>query len=156
MNKGRKRSPLTIAILLLVGLFLAYREGALQFPSATTNSERSADSLYEGSQVVAAYQNRQSNVQVEGQGEIVHILPDDTQGSRHQKFILRINDSLTILIAHNIDLAPRVDPISVGDQIAFYGEYEWNQKGGVVHWTHHDPGGRHPDGWLQSHGQRFE
>ncbi|MBW1636133.1 MAG: DUF3465 domain-containing protein, partial [Deltaproteobacteria bacterium] len=65
-----------------------------------------------------------------------------------QKFLVGIAD-LTLLIAHNIDLAPRINSLKEGDTIEFYGEYEWNPKGGIIHWTHHDPGKRHPDGWLR-------
>jgi hypothetical protein len=53
-----------------------------------------------------AFENRQSNLQVSGSGTVIRILPDDTQGRRHQKFILRLLTGQTILIAHNIDLAP--------------------------------------------------
>ncbi|MBW1646295.1 MAG: DUF3465 domain-containing protein [Deltaproteobacteria bacterium] len=105
--------------------------------------------------LLQAFQQRQSNVQVQGRGVIVKVLPDDRRGRRHQRFLVRLDDRLTVLIAHNIDLAPRVAKPAPGQEIAFAGEYEWNRQGGVVHWTHHDPRGRHPDGWLLYQGQKY-
>lgn len=99
--------------------------------------------------LTSAYENRQSNIQVRGSGVVVRILPDDLQGRRHQRFILRLSSDQTILISHNIDIAHRVDALRQGDTVEFFGEYEWNSKGGVVHWTHHDPDGRHEVGWLK-------
>lgn len=103
-----------------------------------------------------AYDNHRSNIQVEGNGTVIRILKDDNQGSRHQKFIIQITSGQTILIAHNIDLAPRINSISKGDQVGFYGEYEWNNKGGVIHWTHKDPKGYHIDGWLTHNGKVYQ
>jgi hypothetical protein len=60
------------------------------------------------------------------------------------------------LIAHNIDLAPRVAQLNTGGTILFYGEYEWNEKGGVIHWTHHDPDNRHINGWLKHGGKTYQ
>ncbi len=105
--------------------------------------------------IVAAARNRQSDVQVLGQGRVVRVLQDDNQGSRHQRLIVEIEPGLTVLIAHNIDLAPRA-PVRKGDLLRFFGEYEWNERGGVIHWTHHDPQGRHPDGWLELNGRRYQ
>jgi len=103
----------------------------------------------------SAYENHRSNVQVKGSGSVIRVLRDDNKGSRHQKFILRLSSGKTLLIAHNIDLAPRIKPISNGDIVQFYGIYEWNYKGGVVHWTHKDPNGRHVDGWLKHNGIKY-
>ncbi|MBH0029127.1 DUF3465 domain-containing protein [Pseudoalteromonas sp. SWN29] len=103
-----------------------------------------------------AYKNHQSNVQVPGSGIVIHILNDDNNGSRHQKFILKLSTGITILIAHNIDLAPRINLLSKGDTVQFYGEYEWNKKGGVVHWTHKDPNGYHVGGWLKHKGKIYQ
>ncbi|EKL91965.1 DUF3465 domain-containing protein, partial [Vibrio cholerae] len=96
-----------------------------------------------------AYKSQQSDLQVQGFGKVVKVLPDDNDGSKHQKFILKLNSGQTLLVAHNIDLAPRIPNLKVGDSVEFYGEYEWNKKGGVLHWTHKDPQNRHAHGWLK-------
>ncbi|HDZ9198797.1 TPA: DUF3465 domain-containing protein [Vibrio cholerae] len=103
-----------------------------------------------------AYQSQQSDLQVQGFGKVVKVLPDDNDGSKHQKFILKLNSGQTLLVAHNIDLAPRIPNLQVGDSVEFYGEYEWNKKGGVLHWTHKDPQNRHAHGWLKHNGQVYE
>jgi hypothetical protein len=94
--------------------------------------------------------------QARGTGTVIRILSDDNDGSRHQRFILSLADGRTLLIAHNIDLAPRINGIREGDTVEFYGEYASNSRGGVIHWTHHDPQGRHPGGWLRHRGHRYE
>jgi hypothetical protein len=104
-------------------------------------------------QVIA---RRQSDTQVQGSGRVSRLLADDLKGSRHQRFILDLPGGGTLLIAHNIDLAPRIDSLREGDEVEFYGEYEWNDRGGVVHWTHHDPRGSHAGGWLRHKGRTYE
>ena len=103
-----------------------------------------------------AVAQQSKKVQVEGVGNVVKILPDDTHGSKHQRFIVRTPEGVTVLIAHNIDLAKRVENLKRGDTVQFFGEYVWNEKGGVVHWTHHDPGGRHIGGWLKHKGVVYQ
>jgi len=103
-----------------------------------------------------AFKNKRSNIQVRGSGKVIRILPDDMQGIRHQRFIIELNSGQTLLIAYNIDVAPRINNLNVGDYITFCGEYEWNAKGGVVHWTHHDPSGRHVNGWLTHGGKLYQ
>lgn len=107
------------------------------------------------SALVRAIANGTSDVQVTASGEVIKVLPDDNHGSRHQRFLVRLDSGDTILIAHNIDLAPRVPGLRRGDEIRFNGEYEWNDKGGVVHWTHKDPRSRHVHGWLEHEGERY-
>jgi hypothetical protein len=109
-----------------------------------------------GSLIAEAFENQQSDLQVRGSGEIIKVLADDNDGSRHQRLLLRLDSGQTLLIAHNIDLAPRITSPNSGDSVEFFGEYEWNQKGGVVHWTHHDPKGRHVSGWLKHNGKTYQ
>ena len=87
---------------------------------------------------------------------VKRVLADDNDGSRHQRFILTLASGRTLLIVHNIDLAPRVEGIQAGDHVAFHGEYEWTEQGGVVHWTHHDPQGHHVAGWLKHDGRVYQ
>jgi hypothetical protein len=93
-------------------------------------------------------------VQVEGW--ITRELKDDNKGSRHQRFLIRTADGTSVLVAHNIDLAPRVPALEPGERVRLYGEFEWNHKGGVLHWTHHAPRGDHADGWIEYRGKRYQ
>jgi len=76
------------------------------------------------------------------------LLSDDNEGSQHQRFVVDGRNAQTLLIVHNIDIARRV-PLGLGDRIQFRGMYEWNELGGLVHWTHHDPLGADSGGYVK-------
>ena len=103
-----------------------------------------------------AFEQHTSNLQVEGQGVVRRVLSDDNNGSRHQRFIVALSSGQTLLIAHNIDLAPRVISLREGDTVSFSGEYEWNPEGGVIHWTHRDSSKRHLAGWIKHNGEVYQ
>ena len=108
-----------------------------------------------GDAIGRAFEQRLSDVPVNGEGIVTRLLSDDRTGAAHQRFIVALASGQTILIEHNIDVAPRVQDLQVGDKVGFSGEYVWNEQGGIVHWTHHDPAGRHPAGWIVHNGRDY-
>jgi Protein of unknown function (DUF3465) len=106
--------------------------------------------------ILQAFEAGRGDLMVESAGTVTKLLADDRDGSRHQRFLIRLANGHTLLIAHNIDLAARIDDLQAGDIVAFKGEYEWNAKGGVIHWTHRDPAGRHSGGWLRHDGRIYQ
>jgi len=96
-----------------------------------------------------AFDNEENNIQVHGNGKVIRLLPDDTDGIKHQRFIIQLASKQTLLISHNIDISTKIDILSLNDLVEFYGEYIWNSEGGLVHWTHHDPENIHIDGYLK-------
>jgi hypothetical protein len=116
----------------------------------------SSGTLDNDNAIARAFNTRTSDVQVEGEGVVSRLLSDDIKGSRHQRFIVRLSSGQTVLITHNIDLAPRIDGLREGDSVSFNGEYVWNAEGGVIHWTHHDPQGRHVTGWIKHNGRKYQ
>ena len=126
------------------------------YASTVQASGQNGVAAVDDSPIGRAFKNRTSTVQVEGAGVVTRILEDDLAGSWHQRFIVRLASGQTVLIAHNIDIAPRVADLQKNDSVRFYGEYVWNDKGGLVHWTHHDPGGRHVAGWIKHNGRTYQ
>jgi hypothetical protein len=102
-----------------------------------------------------AYATQKSDIQVSGSGVVTQLLTDDNNSSPHQRFIVKINATQTLLFAHNLDLSSHI-PLQVGDEISFSGEYVYNPKGGIVHWTHRDPKSQHMAGWVLVHGKKYQ
>jgi hypothetical protein len=132
-----------IQILLSVAMAACYFSGAVSYAG-------DADQV-----LAAAFAEHRSNFQVEDGGQVTRVLADDNAGSRHQRFIVRLASGQTLLVAHNIDLAERISTLTVGDYVEFSGEYKWDARGGLIHWTHRDPRGRHVSGWVSDNGHTY-
>lgn len=138
-------------------LLLAYFYGHDQLGTAPAPTDKAAASVGNADSAVAqALAHHQSQVAITGIGTVTTLLADDNRGARHQRFLLRLPSGAVLLVAHNIDLAPRLDQLHSGDRVGFAGEFIWNERGGVLHWTHRDPHQRHADGWLTHDGRRYQ
>ena len=149
--------------VLIAAAILEYRvrtalDDPAAYPPPAAATATTATALAETEplgEIEAAYSTRRSGFMTETDGTVAKILPDDREGSRHQRFVVRLASGHSVLIAHNVDLAERV-PLRRGERVRFRGQYEWNDLGGVVHWTHHDPEGRHDAGWIEYRDERYQ
>src|SRR5258705_13333772 len=115
-----KRYVFTIAIMAVLYLGLGQLDVSRDFIGASSSNGA----------IESAFNAHRSGVQVTGEGVVTRVLSDDVDGSRHQRFIVRLESGQTLLVAHNIDLAPRLTSLESGDSVQFNGVYEWNSKGG--------------------------
>lgn len=152
-----KRLILAI-VLVAVGLagVTACGSPATTIPGETRDDAQATSPVGSDADFARAFADRAVGLGIEGQGTVSKLLTDDTDGARHQRFIVRLDSGQTLLLTHNIDIAPRVGGLRVGDVVSFRGEYEWNAEGGVIHWTHHDPTGDHPAGWITHDGRTYQ
>ena len=145
-----------LLLAVIAAVFLYFNRQPAQVAHPVDPPDAAGAPVAGGNAIGDAFASQQSGVLVMGEGRVSRILGDDSLGDRHQRFILQLPSGQTVLIAHNIDIAPRVEGLSVGDPVSFRGEYEWNDKGGIVHWTHHDPQGAHEAGWLRHGGRTYQ
>jgi hypothetical protein len=152
-----KRLLLAAAILVVTVVGVVPGGCATTAGPAGTGVDSTATAANAGDAVLArAFAEQASSLEVEGLGTVTKLLADDTEGARHQRFIVQLASGQTLLVTHNIDVAPRVGSLLVGDAVEFRGEYEWNAQGGLIHWTHHDPTGSHAAGWIKHDGRTYQ
>lgn len=142
-------------ILRLLTALLGRRPAARSRPAASSRPQPAPA----GTSIADLFAARTSDRIVTAAGVVVHILPDDDDTSdgsgRHQQFLVAVDGcDVTVKIAHNLKFG-RV-PIRKQDRIRFKGEYEYNDRGGCIHWTHHDPKNWREGGWIEHRGIRYE
>ena len=77
-------------------------------------------------------------------GVVEKILPEDKSGSPHQKYMINVS-GIRLQIVSNLEFGRA--PIKVGTSVQVCGEY-LRVGSGMIHWTHFDPHGGHPDGYT--------
>ncbi len=152
----RSRRARVATIFAVAAIAFAFACAPDASSAAATSSTVAVSTTHEldESQLLAAVRDRARDRWIEASARVVALLPDDVEGDRHQRFLLKLGDGSTVLVAHNIDLAAHV-PVEKGDTVALRGEYVWNEKGGVVHWTHRDPRNPGGGGWIRVRGETY-
>ena len=126
----------------------ACRRGPVKLSAATSTVQDDREAL-------KAQTDRLNKVEVTIQATVAELLPDDTTGIPHQRFLIVLSNGSKILVAHDTKMAPAV-PLKKGDPVRIRGEYIWNAEGGVLHWTHHTDTPRHDCGWIEYGAYRYE
>ncbi len=121
-------------------------------PGASSNGDANA-AVYD------AWAQQHSRVEVEASGSVARVLGIRRGPSgAHEGFLLHLRGSggrgLTVRVEVNVDFTGPI-PLAPGDDVTVRGEYEYDPRGGVIHWTHHDPSGRHPGGYIEAGGKRY-
>jgi len=153
--KNTKTNTLSTIILILLALAYFYLESTedknTSIPSIEAQTTNTAHAT-----VHDYFERRVSGEMVRVTAKVSRLLSDDIHKPRHQRFIIELDTGITVLIAHNIDLAPRVKDLGEGDMVSITGQYEWNERGGVIHWTHHDPKKRRDGGQIEHKGVVYQ
>ena len=103
------------------------------------------------------FAEHRSSVEVTANGQVTRLLTDEhgPEGT-HQRFIVQLGGmTQTVLIDNNVEIGRRA-AVAVGDAVTVHGEYVWNEQGGLIHFTHHDPAHTHEGGWIEVDGVRYE
>ncbi|MBV9719028.1 MAG: DUF3465 domain-containing protein [Candidatus Eremiobacteraeota bacterium] len=104
-----------------------------------------------------AYNSQRSHVEVIADGKVTRIMGvQPGRVSPHEGFLFRLTSGCDIVVRveANTDFTGPI-PLSIGQRVLVKGEYEFYPLGGVIHWTHRDPRGRHENGYIAAGGQTY-
>ena len=142
-----RRSGFTRTIVMALAIAAACT-AACQPPAAVISDNTAAQ---------RAFERHADGVELTITGTVDRVLSDQSGPSGpHERFIVRLADvTMTVLIEHNLSIAPR-GPVAAGESVVVHGEYVWNDQGGLVHFTHHDPDRSHEGGYILYAAKRYD
>lgn len=141
MARARRSSALRTIALAEVALLCAC--------SATQSPNDAA--------VCAVYSAGRSHVEVIANGSVTRTMGvQPGRISPHEGFLLQLATGcrLVVRVEANTDFTGPI-PLDPGEHVVVKGEYEYYPLGGVIHWTHRDPRGRHEGGYIEAGGRTY-
>ena len=159
MNSKQLKTLLTLVVVIAAGAYQFFNPSQKNNATDKQQGFVSSPQIESQSALLSKIRNAREDTNARFwltiDAKVVKTLKDDRRGSQHQRFLISPAKDITLLVAHNIDLAEYV-PLSAGDMVKIKGRYEWNNRGGVIHWTHHDPRGKKEDGWIYHNGKYYK
>jgi hypothetical protein len=121
--------------------------------AACAPSGQSAGSDAGNAAVYQSWAQQRSKVEVTASGSVAKVLGTRRGPSGvHTGFLLHLRGSegrgLTVRVEDNVDLTGPI-PIRAGDDVEVRGEYIYDPRGGLIHYTHRDPRGRRAGGYVR-------
>jgi uncharacterized protein DUF3465 len=99
-----------------------------------------------------------SHIEVVADGVVTRVLGTQPGvSSPHEGFLMRLQSGCNLVVRVEANESfTGVIPLNAGERVTVKGEYEYYPLGGVIHWTHRDPRGRHPDGYVIAGSTRYQ
>ena len=137
--------------LVRLALLLAGLAGCV--PSGTTGGDAGNAAVY------AAWAQQRSGIEVTASGSVAKVLGTRRGPSGyHTGFLLHLRGAegrgLTVRVEDNVDLTGPL-PVRAGDDAEVRGEYIYDPRGGLIHYTHRDPRGRHAGGYVRLNNRMY-
>jgi hypothetical protein len=109
--------------------------------------------------VYDAWRQQRSRLEVTASGSVARVLGVSRGPSGdHEGFLLHLRGAgghgLTVRVEDNVDITGPI-PLAPGDDVEVRGEYIYDALGGLIHYTHNDPRGRHPGGYVRAEGRTY-
>ena len=143
-----KRSALGIGPRTLCAVFAAALAGC-SLGGIKVDNAGALDDIAQG----------RTGAEVTVEGAVVRVLStsNGTEGT-HERFVVAVKSGSAeqeVLVADNITVG-RAAPVRRGDDVIVRGELAIDPTGPVIHWTHHDPRGRHESGFVRLDGALYD
>ncbi|MBD5654093.1 MAG: DUF3465 domain-containing protein [Candidatus Eremiobacteraeota bacterium] len=121
---------------------------------AATSADAGNGAIYD------AWRAGRSHVEVTASGTIARVLGTRPgRISAHEGFLLHLRGAagrgLTVRVEDNVDFTGAI-PLQPGADVVARGEYVYDSRGGIVHYTHRDPRGRHAAGYVETGGKLYQ
>ena len=135
---------------------LRYRALALTFALLAGGCVPSEQA--DNGKICGLYASGASDVEVIGQGSVLAILGTRNGPSGvHEGFLLKLTGGcdLMVRVETNVGITGPL-PLHPGETATVKGVFDDDADGGVIHWTHHDPSGRHIAGYVEAGGKIYQ